>query len=356
MRSLCLLLLFLAGAAFGQAQPGSVDRATEPAKKSGISAADATVEAKVDMAAAVITVNGFCPDAAQGETCKTVITRAQFEKLAEALQPDMSSSLRLNVANAYARNMQMAAVAEKRELDKTAAFEQEMSYARLQLLAQDLNRALQSEANNITDADVESYYETNKSSYEQAVIARIYIPHAKQITNNPLAEPAQNLDEATVRKTAEEAMIRVAARLRERAINGEDPDKLQVDAYAEAGIPRTAVNTKMENVRRSTLTPQHETVMDLKPGEISEVFSDPDGAHFIYKMISKQTLTRDEAKEEIRGQISRQRYRDSMKSFEGNVVLNDAYFIPPGKPVLSDGRDRRVRRKKARAQSVEGND
>ena len=110
-------------------------------------------------------------------------------------------------------------------------------------------------------------------------------------------------------------MTKVAADLRARAVNGEDPDKLQVEAYTEAGIPRTSSNTKMEKVRRATLPPQHETVMDLKPGEVSEVFSDPGGAHFIYKMISKHTLTLEEAKTEIRTAISGQRYRDSMKAF-----------------------------------------
>jgi PPIC-type PPIASE domain len=356
MRFLYLLVLVAAGAAYGQTQPASGIPTTEPAEKSRIIPTDKAGEARVDLTTAVITVDGFCPDAARGETCKTVVTRAQFEELAEALQPDMSLSLRLKVANAYARNMRMAAVAEKRGLDRTAAFEQEMRYARLQLLAQDLNRALLAEANNITDADVEKFYKQNKPSYQQAVMARIFIPHAKRITNNPLTDAVKNLDEETMQKTAEEAMIKVAASLRERAVNGEDPDKLQMDAYAEAGIKRTAVNTKMENVRRSTLTPQHETVMDLKPGEISEVFSDPNGAHFIYKMISKQTLTLDEAKSEIRGQISRQRYQESMKSFEGNVVLNDAYFIPPGKPVPSEERDRRLRRKKATAQSGQEHD
>ena len=123
-------------------------------------------------------------------------------------------------------------------------------------------------------------------------------------------------------------MAKVAADLRARAVNGEDPDKLQIEAYTEAGFARTTANTKMEKVRRATLPPHHEAVMDLKPGEVSEVFSDPSGAHFIYKMISRQILTLEDAKTEIRAAISSQRYRDSMKVFQGNVVFSDAYFNP----------------------------
>jgi len=271
------------------------------------------VETNVEPDDPVITINNFCADPAQeADSCKTVITRAQFEKLAEALQRGMSLSLRLNVANTYARNLRMATAAEKRGLDKTPEFEEAMRYARVQLLAQDLTRALQTEASNITDAELVDYYTKNEASYEQATLARIFVPHAKQ------------------NGTAPEAMTELAAELRARAAYGEDPNKLQVEAYDAAGIPKTSSDTKMD-VRRAALPPQHEKMMELKPGEVSEVFSDPGGAHFIYKMIGKKTLTLKEVKTEIRTEISSQRYRESMKGFQGDVVFNDAYFMPPAK-------------------------
>ena len=49
-------------------------------------------------------------------------------------------------------------------------------------------------------------------------------------------------------------------------------------------------------------------------------------------MISKQTLTLEDVKPEIRAAISSQRYRDSMKTFQGDVVFSDAYFNPTGTP------------------------
>jgi len=119
-----------------------------------------------------------------------------------------------------------------------------------------------------------------------------------------------------------------------RAVNGEDPDKLQAEAYAAAGLPGISANTKLEKVRRATLPPQHESVMDLKPGEVSAVFSDPGGAHFIYKMIAKHVLTLDDAKPEIQNQISSQRFRDSMQPFQGDAVFSDAYFNLPAFPRL----------------------
>lgn len=385
----CLVCLVIAGLAYGQAaQTATPPAAGTKAGATDSASTDKAAEVEVGPDDPVITVNGFCADPAQpGNACKTVITRAQFEKLSEALQPGMSLSLRLNVANAYARNMRMSAAAEKRGLDKTSAFEEEMLFARMQLLAQDLNRALQADANNISDADLAAYYKKNESAYEQATVARIFVPRAKQIAPSHAehegagslngqsavtpradekadaktstaqsAEAQKTADEQAQQKAAEEAMTKIAADLRARAVNGEDMDKLQIEAYAEAGIPGTTPNTKMEKVRRATLPMQHEKVVDLKPGEVSEVFSDPGGAHFIYKMISKETLTLEAAKAEIRSAISSQRYRDSMKGFQGDVVFSDAYFNPPGKTAAPPQENRRGKRRKPPAQHDENHE
>jgi hypothetical protein len=355
---LCLFYFFLTGFANGQAAPPSLP----PSARRDAAAS------KVGPDDPVITINDFCPSGVQPDgSCKTIITRAQFDHLAEALQPGMSLPLRLKVANNYAQFVRMAAAAEKRGLDQTPAFAEEMRYARTQLLSQDLTRTLQEEANRISDAELEDDYKKNESSFEEATVARIFVPHTKQAaphakqvvrpgdeheamasSSAPVPAPTVNpktsaapQDEAQ-QKANEEAMTKVAADLRARAVKGEDFDKLQTEAYAAAGIPEVAANTRLEHVRRNTLPPQHESVMDLEVGEISPVFSDPGGAHFIYKMISKRILTLEDAKPEIRAQISAQRFRDSMKSFEGNAIFSDAYFNPPGATTprrnITDGR------------------
>jgi hypothetical protein len=345
MRLLSPVYLLMIGVAYGQIPTP----ATSPA--SAATSQASAVETKVAPGDPVITLNGFCTEPTPpGTACQTVISRAQFEKLAEALQPGMSPALRLNLANAYARNVRMAAAAEKRGLDKTPAFEEEMRFARMQLLSQDLSHALQADANNITDADFEDYYNKNEATFEQATLARIFVPRATKTVPARQEQKAESKDagpagaqSAAQTKSAEDAMTKVATDLRARAANGEDFDKLQIEAYAQAGFERTAPNTKMEKVRRDTLPPQHETVLDLKPGEVSEVFSDPSGAHFIYKMISKQTPPLDAMKPEIRTAISTQRYRDSMKPFQGDVVFSDAYFNAPGSAATPPQRTRKGR-------------
>src|ERR1700686_3053952 len=359
MRFQCLVCLLLAGLAYGQAaQPATPPAATPPAagskaEQSASAPADKAPEVKVGRDDTVITLKGFCADAKQqGDACKTVISRAQFEKLAESLQPGMSPAIRRQLATAYSRMLRMSTAAEKRGLDKQPKFDEMIYFARMQILSQELSRALQEDAGKVSDSDIEDYYKKNEPSYEQATFARIFVPRAKQIVN-PVVKPKTDTKAGTKarakasatattyqppteaqKKASEEAMTKLAAGLRARAAKGEDPDKLQKEAYAAAGLPGNAPSTKMEKVRLTTLPANHQAVMDLKPGDVSEVISDPNSGHYIYKLVSKETLSVDTVKTEIRSTISSQRYRDSMQGFQGNVELNDAYFGPTRNPAM----------------------
>lgn len=355
MRSEYLVYLLLASLAYGQAaQPVTPPPAGATANQSTPASADKAPEVKVGPDDTVITLQGFCANAAQqGDACKTAISRAQFEKLADALQPNMSPAIRRQLATAYSRMLKMSTDAEKRGLDKQPKFDEMMLFARMQILSQELSRALQDDSNKVTDSEIQDYYNKNQSSYEQATFARIFVPRNKQIapaaakpkagaaTGAKAAKPAPPQPPTEAQKKAgEEAMVKLAGTIRARATKGEDPDKLQKETYTAAGLPGSAPNTKMEKVRRTALPTNHQVVMDLKAGEVSEVISDPNSGHYIYKMISKETLTLDNVKQEIRAAISGQRYRDSMQGYQGNVDLNDAYFGPargPNMPPLPRG-------------------
>jgi len=364
MRFQYLVCLLLAGLAYGQAAqpatpPAAAPQAAAPpaagakAEPSASATTDKAPEVKVGPDDTVITLKGFCADATQqGDACKTVISRAQFEKLAESLQPGMSPAVRRQLATAYSRMLRMSTAAEKRGLDKAPKFEEKMNFARMQVLSGELSSALQEDSRNVTDGDIDDYYKKNEPSYEQATFARIFVPRTKQIVN-PVIRPKAGTKAGTKagakasttartnqppteaqKKASEEAMTKLAAGLRARAAKGEDADTLQKEAYAAAGLPGNAPSTKMEKVRRTTLPANHQVVMDLKPGDVSEVISDPNSGHYIYKLVSKETLSVDTVKPEIRSTISSQRYRDSMQGFQGNVDLNDAYFGPTRNPAM----------------------
>lgn len=352
------------GAQTAPAEPGKAPESPAP-------------EAKVGPDEPVLTVKGFCAAATlAGDACKTTVTRAQFEKLADALQPGMSPAMRRQLATAYARMLAMSSAAEKRDLEKTPHFEEAMRFARMQILSQELSKTLQAEASNVSDQDLQDYYQKNAANFEQATFVRLFVPHTKRI-ETPAATtpkkppvkagssagtsktdstkdsstastntagtttkpPAKKLTPEEQQKAGEEAMKKEAAILHARLLKGEDPEKLEKEAFTSGGLPGTPPPTKMEKVRRTSLPASHQSVMDLKPGEVSDVISDPSG-NYIYKMVSKETLPLDTVKTEIRNQLSSQRYREAMQHFQNNAELNDAYFGPsraPGMPMIPRG-------------------
>jgi hypothetical protein len=337
MRSLSGVCLLLAAMAFGQASQPSAPPAGAKAEP-GASApagtpATAAPQVEVGPNDPVLTIKGFCADTKQqGDSCKTVVTRAQFDKLVDAIQPNMPPAIRRNLANKYSIMLRMSTEAEKRSLDKQPKFDETMHFARMQILSGELSHALQEDAGKLSDSDVEDYYKNNQANFEQASLAKLFVPHTKQIP--PPAPPkagakptAPVIPTEAQTKAGEETMKKVSVDLHARLAKGEDPDKLQKEAYVDAGLPGNPPKTETDKVRRNNLPATHKSVMDLKPGEVSEVISEPSG-FYIYKLIAKETLPLDAVKAEIRSALSSKRYRDSMDSFQDNVDMNDAYFGP----------------------------
>ena len=343
MRTRLLLCLLLGGLAYAQTAPPTPPR--HPAAAPKADADEKMAEAKISPGDPVITVKVACGDPAKkGETCATVITREQFERLAEALQPNMAPPIKLRLATAYSRLIGMSQEAEKRGLDKQPKFEANMSFARMQILSQQLTGALQEESQKTSDADIEKYYKEKIDTYQEASLQRLYIPHTKQITP-PKAAPGVKKDKATEEReekareqAGEAAMTKTAAALRGRAAKGEAFDTLEKEAYLAAGLKGNPPTTKMDKVRPTTLPPAHRAALELKPGETSEVISDTTG-HYIYKLVSKQTLPLETVKPEIKNMIATQRFRDAMQEFQGTSQLNDAYFGIKPKPPVQPGKE-----------------
>jgi hypothetical protein len=258
--------------------------------------------------------------------------------------------------------LSMSAAAEKRDLDKTPHFQEATHFARMQILSQELGKALQADSNNVSDAEIQDYYTKNQNNFEQATFIRIFVPHTKRVETpappvkkaaaakasadadasktSTAAKPAtKKLTPEEQQKVSEEAMKKEAAKLRTQLIAGDDPEKIQKAAFTFGGLPGTPPPPKMEKVRRTSLPPAHQSVMELKEGEVSEVISDPSG-NYIYKIVSKELMPLDSVKTEIKNTISAQRYREAMQKFQNNSDLNDAYFGPmrgPGMPMSPRG-------------------
>ncbi|HTS36036.1 MAG TPA: peptidyl-prolyl cis-trans isomerase [Candidatus Solibacter sp.] len=366
MRKSWLVCALLGTLAWGQAAPGTPppgQAAPTPGRMAPQAAAPDT-SASVPADAPVITVNGVCspqPKPAAAKTaaaaakpvakapaadCKTVITKAEFEKLAAGIAPTVTPQLKRQLASVLPRFIAMSAEAKKRGLDKTPRFEETVKFAKMQILTQELQRSIQEQAAKISDADLEKHYKDNPEAFEQYNLDRLFVPRTKQNDeaekdesekdekDQKLTEEQQKAKEAeekTKTEAAEQEMTKLAESLHTRAAAGEDFPKLQKEAFEAAGMKIDSPTVNLPTVRRTGLPPGHAAIFELKAGQVSEVINDS-GGHYIYKVNSKQVLPFDQVKTEIHSTLQNQRTREMMDKVNNSFKseTNEAYFGPGG--------------------------
>jgi hypothetical protein len=310
----------------------------------------------------VITVKGVCPAQpkaaatkagaattagtaakAPAADCKTVITKAEFERLASGVAPNLTPQLRKQLATVLPRLIAMSAEAQKKGLDKNPRYLETVKFAKMQILTQELQRTTQEEAAKITETDIAEFYKKNPEAYEQYNLDRLFVPRSKQAEapeakdsdkDEKLTEEQQKAkDEQEKRKQSEgeEEMTQLAEKLRARAAAGEDIVKLQKEAFEAAGMKIDSPTVNLPTVRRTGLPPGHTAVFELKEGEVSQLINDS-GGHYVYKVNKKETLPLEKVKEEIHSTMQNQRMRDAMEKYQNSfkAETNEAYFGPAG--------------------------
>ena len=333
----CLLLTAMAwGQATSPPPPPAQQPGAAPSAAANPAASKEGDAAKVAPDAAVITIAGLCDHppaekAAADPNCKTVITRAEFERILDAVQPNMPAPRRRQFAMRYSMALVMAGQAHEMGLDQGPKFEDRMKLMRIQVLSQEFNQAQQEKAGQVSDQDIADYYKNHAPDFEEANLQRIFVPRAQQPAASKVKLSAAA--EEKRRKDSEEVMQKEADKLRARAAAGEDFGKLQEEAYQTAGMKAKAPTTKMGEVRRSGLPPAQATVMDLKTGAISAVISDASG-YYIFKVGAKEEAPLDKAKEEIRGALRNQHMQDQMQAMQQSATptLDESYFGPEMPP------------------------
>jgi PPIC-type PPIASE domain len=341
-----LMCVLLGTLAWGQAAPGA-----PPAPQPTQAPADTSADVPPD--AAVITVIGVCPAQSQqasptgaaektpADDCKTVITKAQFEELAKAL--NVTPQQKKQLASVLSGYIGTSSEARKNGLDKTAQFEQTVEFDKMRILTNALQRNIQEEAAKVPPGDIEKYYKEHAESFEQFNVDRLFVPRTKQgeaeaaeedEKEEKPSEPAKKTKEAeekTKADKAEQAMTKLADSLRTRAAAGEDFIKLQKEAFSAAGMKIESPTVNLPNVRRTGLPAGHVAVFDLKPGEVSQVISDA-GGHYIYKVNHKDHVALDQATNEIHSKLQSDRTREMLEKVNNSfkVETNDMYFGPGG--------------------------
>jgi len=354
MRRSWLMCALMGSLAWGQAAPTLSQRPGTTPPSAPMAPADTS--ASVAMDAVVITVKGVCPEKTPGEKspaardsgdCKTEVTRAEFEKLASALAPNLSPQLKRQLENVLPRIIAMSDIARKRGLDKTPQYEETMKFVEMQILARSLDREIQEEATNVPETEVADYYKQHPEDFEQFTLERIFVPRMKQAEADTkqsaekgakLTEEQQQARQAAEKAKADEgekAMAKLADDLRARAAAGEDFIKLQKEAFDAAGMKIQSPTVTLPRVRRTGLPAAHAAIFELKTGEVSPVINDS-GGHYIYKV---------QAKDEIHNKLQSERTRELMEKLNSSFKIenNEAYFGPPGPPPGPGGPDRAQR-------------
>jgi hypothetical protein len=258
------------------------------------------------------------PSSDSSSECKTIVTKAEFEKLVDALNPQMPGMVRRQLASSYPRLVLFADKARDLGLDQTPQFAERLQFATIQILAQTLNRYFEQQANNISDADLQDYYKANPVKFERADLMRILVPRQARGASKTASDAVNS------------TMAALAQKLQGRAAAGEDFQKLQKEAFEAAGVPSSgSPNVMMGKIAVTRLPVTQQTVFEMQPGQVSEVMADASG-YYIYKMVSKEFIPLSQASREIRKSIASQRIQDSVNSLTKSLKddLNPMYFGP----------------------------
>ena len=288
-------------------------------------AAETPAPPEVAPDAPVITINGLCSEkpavSTGGSTpadCKTVITRAEFEKISGALNPQMNPSMKRQFAEVYPRILLLSHEGKKLGVENDPHYKEMLQFATLQILAQDTARKLNEDAGQVSDQQIAQYYKDNASKFEQFTLQRIFIPKPED------TEGAT--DKSTPPLTAEQVKA-LADKIRARGAAGDDFDKLQTEAFEGVGLKSSVPTTKMENLTRGTLSPDQDSVFSMKDGEVSPVFSDH-GGYYIYKVVSHTMPPIDTVKDQIKHTLQAETLKKNMDAVlnSAKTDFNDNYF------------------------------
>jgi len=287
--------------------------------KAGVPATPKTAEAAAEAPpeTVVITLSGICPakpakpaSPAKPAECKIAVTRAQFDKVYAAVTagPQPRPMDKRLLATRYAQLLYAATLAENENLASSPEVQERLRLARLQVLQQELMRELQ-EKSQPSPAELEQYYKANSKRFLELKVDRIWVPLRTKDNSKP--------DEAALKELAEN--------LRQQAVSGADPKTLQAEAYEKAGL-QNPPDPKLV-LRQERVPPAEQVILQLKPGEVSEVVKEPAG-FYIFKLEEQRTIPLNEAMPEIQRTLGPDKLKQATDELARKATpdLNTQYF------------------------------
>ncbi len=268
------------------------------------------------------------------------ITRARFEQIKQGMPPQYAGVPaqmgEKGFANNYATFRSLAMLAEREKLDQTAAFREQMSFMRTELMARLALGQLSIRSQTLTDDEMQAYLNAHKDDYQQARVKGIFValnPPAKPVPpanpersapGSPAAaappppEPPKARTDAEARARAEELRKQIVAGADFAAVAKANSDHANAEKGGDFGV-----------IRKNQLPPNLEKVVFvLKPKEVSDPVKEGQG-YYIFQVEELRAITLDEAAATIRGVLTDQKMQAEMKGVQAQfpVVYNDQYFV-----------------------------
>ena len=297
--------------------------------------------------AAVVTLHGLCPkdsaspktgsaketpavdSSAKDSSCQTVITKEQFYTMLAGMsiasQITTPAAMR-NFAQSYSELLALANEGEKNGAENDPRFRELMRIARVRALADSYRHGLDEKYSNPSQQEIEAYYNENIAKYDSFKVERIIIPSI-----NPSRTPA-------ARAENDKKIQQLAADIRERAVHGEEMQKLQDEVYKTLALP-TPPKTDLGMKRRGSFPVGIEKdILALKPGEVTKLEAEMSGFN-IYKLRSRDTIPLEYVKAEITRDLHQKNFEVAIKAVTGKIhpELNEQFFGTTGKtggPIL----------------------
>ncbi len=337
---LCCSVTFWAPAVAQQAQPGDNQSSnTKP-----------VAQPQVGPDVPVLTIEGLCPpNSAQnlqpsapvtpasvqgsqaspnsgtplGAGCKTVITRAEFEKLLGLLRPGFQPSTGANFARRYAESLLFAQRAHEVGFDQDPTFSARLRFNTLQFISQSYSRQIIDKAQDVSDAEAAAYYKDHLEMFDQVDLMRVFIPSLKAYPSGP-NEPQQPPERLAADK---DELAQEAQKIHGKALAGRDFEKLELAAYKLAGNPEEAPAVHMGKLTRGEVpADRRDLIFGLKIGQISDLVPESNGWS-IFKVLSKGRMPLSDAKPRVRS-LKTEAALDAVKH-SATVDLNTEYFATP---------------------------
>ncbi|MSO19090.1 MAG: hypothetical protein EXQ56_01280 [Acidobacteria bacterium] len=274
------------------------------------------------------------------------ITAAEFKEILGSLPPQFAALYGQMGAKAFAEQyaslLGLSQEAEKREFDKTDQFRRMFEFERRVVLAQVMANQITSTAGSVSDEEVNYYYTTHESEFEQLKVRGIFIPVVTSTTRATVSAAPPGTPRTGAKPQYNEQMgQRRALQIRSLVISG--MADMAALAKTDSDHPTSAKGGDFGFVRRGELPPAvSTTVFGMQVNQVSAPLRDKSatkGGFYIFRVEAKRLQPLAEVKEGIRSSLSMEKLNTYLLQIRENypVTYHPTFYnvLEPAKPAAS---------------------